>query len=264
MHHELANLGTTALKVDGRVTFVRRDLEPVGSNVTKWCAGTLRPDLHAGVTEGGSVDVVVAEPERGGGGFCRTLDLASLPWIVTPEAFIGVTSTRLRAYIVLLSSISRAPNWMPISMLPLPTLSDSAPSASTTLVLRCSVLSAGGPCTAPDPANSCTIPFVTRSVEPFTVTSSAAVTVIIDSPTKLDDSMTVAPDQESATASKASTVLPLTFTPCRPVAHVQPLGGAAAGRVGFLPEALAKETLVPDDFNSMGARQIAELFGANR
>jgi antitoxin (DNA-binding transcriptional repressor) of toxin-antitoxin stability system len=50
----------------------------------------------------------------------------------------------------------------------------------------------------------------------------------------------------------------------RPVAHVQPLGGAAAGRVGFLPEALAKETLVPDDFNSMGARQIAELFGANR
>ena len=50
----------------------------------------------------------------------------------------------------------------------------------------------------------------------------------------------------------------------RPVAHVQPLGGSAAGRVGFLPKALAKATQVPDDFNSMGAEQIAELFGTGR
>lgn len=48
----------------------------------------------------------------------------------------------------------------------------------------------------------------------------------------------------------------------RPVAHVQPLGGAVMSRVGFLPESLARETLVPDDFDSMGADQIAGLFGS--
>jgi len=50
----------------------------------------------------------------------------------------------------------------------------------------------------------------------------------------------------------------------KPVAHVQPLGGAAVSRIGFLPDSVARETLVPDDFDSMGAEQIAELFGTEQ
>lgn len=50
----------------------------------------------------------------------------------------------------------------------------------------------------------------------------------------------------------------------KPVAHVQPLGSTAASRMGFLPDSVALETLVPDDFDSMSVEQIAELFGADQ
>lgn len=46
-----------------------------------------------------------------------------------------------------------------------------------------------------------------------------------------------------------------------PVARVVPIAARAAGRVGFLPEALARDTRIPDDFDTMGAERIAELFG---
>jgi prevent-host-death family protein len=46
-----------------------------------------------------------------------------------------------------------------------------------------------------------------------------------------------------------------------PVARVVPLAARATGRVGFLPEALANATRIPDDFDALGAEHIAELFG---
>ena len=49
-----------------------------------------------------------------------------------------------------------------------------------------------------------------------------------------------------------------------PVAHVQPLGSVTVSRFGFLPDAVAQETRVPDDFDMMGAEQIAEMFGADQ
>jgi prevent-host-death family protein len=46
-----------------------------------------------------------------------------------------------------------------------------------------------------------------------------------------------------------------------PVARVVPLGERAGGRFGFLPDALAKEARIPDDFDAMGVDAIAEIFG---
>lgn len=48
----------------------------------------------------------------------------------------------------------------------------------------------------------------------------------------------------------------------KPVAHVQPLGDVALSRIGFLPDSVKQETLVPDDFDTLGAEQIADMFGA--
>lgn len=46
-----------------------------------------------------------------------------------------------------------------------------------------------------------------------------------------------------------------------PVARVVPLAGRAKSRFGFLPDSLARDVRVPEDFDSMGSEGIAEMFG---
>lgn len=46
-----------------------------------------------------------------------------------------------------------------------------------------------------------------------------------------------------------------------PVARVVPLGRRSASRFGFLPDALAREVRIPEDFDSIGAEEIGDLFG---
>ena len=45
------------------------------------------------------------------------------------------------------------------------------------------------------------------------------------------------------------------------MARVVPLGERASSRFGFLPEGLARETRVPDDFDTLGSDEIAGIFG---
>lgn len=46
----------------------------------------------------------------------------------------------------------------------------------------------------------------------------------------------------------------------RPVARVVPIR-ESTNRFGFLPESVAKETVVPDDSDQMAADEISALFG---
>lgn len=51
----------------------------------------------------------------------------------------------------------------------------------------------------------------------------------------------------------------------RPVARVTPIvDSAIVPRVGFLPPDLARETAIPDDFDTMLTEEIADLFGTDR
>lgn len=51
----------------------------------------------------------------------------------------------------------------------------------------------------------------------------------------------------------------------RPVARVIPIVDApTVPRVGFLPEDIARDTVVPDDFDEMMSDEIAEIFGTDR
>lgn len=45
-----------------------------------------------------------------------------------------------------------------------------------------------------------------------------------------------------------------------PVARVVPLAPGQDSRFGFLPESLKQETRIPEDFDNIGASEIADLF----
>ncbi|MBZ2195337.1 type II toxin-antitoxin system Phd/YefM family antitoxin [Occultella gossypii] len=49
----------------------------------------------------------------------------------------------------------------------------------------------------------------------------------------------------------------------RPVARVVPLGQYGASRFGFLPAEVIEGTRIPEDFDTMAATEIAELFGVD-
>lgn len=46
-----------------------------------------------------------------------------------------------------------------------------------------------------------------------------------------------------------------------PVARVIPLGDRGGRRFGFLPAETARDVRIPDDFDSMAAEEITDLFG---
>lgn len=45
-----------------------------------------------------------------------------------------------------------------------------------------------------------------------------------------------------------------------PVARVVPLAPTQGSRFGFLPESLKQETRIPEDFDTISASEIADLF----